>query len=341
MGYGYGRAFRNSGIKRLSSYNEAKDWHDKTKPIKSITKKDGTTNANAGKRPLGHRNRTWFEIKMGEGESVVCSAYQDEMYVRFTKDGEIHIKNSRYISSASAHFFEDVLGSGWWAGVSFFVHDHAIKVEVRRLDGEIETHRLDAEDVMKLRLHNKSENPNEHTNRWEVLTPNITQTHTLDRQAMKEVKDMYEKVYDFARQYCKLLGGDVTVTRQEFNSLDGQYGRFKLRGGWYSDMADFVSAAHSLSALMRGSEDKEKEVNGFIDVIKVLTQCNGTYSWMGASHTANYAQIKEGLDLLIMGLHRDEVLVSKLDETGKRRDRYGFLYRRGWELYHRTEWAKA
>jgi hypothetical protein len=338
MGYGYGRAFRNSGIKVLHTYKEAKDWYDTTLPIRTITKKDGTTNANAGKRPLGHRNRTWFEIKMGEGESVVCSAYQVEMYVRFTKDGEIHIKNSRYISTTSAHFFEDVLGSGWWAGISFIVHDHSIKVGVRRLDGVVETHRLDADDVMKLKLHEKDkDNPN----RWEVLTPNLTQTHTIDRQALKEVKDMYEKVYDFARQYCKLLGGDVTVTRQEFEGLDGQYGRFKLRGGWYSGMADFVSATHSLSALMRGSEDREKEVAGFIDVIKVITQCNGTYSWKDSAHTANFAQIKEGLDLLIMGLHRDEVLEAKVDESGKRRDRYGFLYRKGWELYHRTEWAKA
>jgi hypothetical protein len=333
MGYGYGSAFRNSGIKRLSNYKEAKDWYDRTKPIKAITKKDGTTNANAGKRPLGHRNRAWFEIKMGEGESVVCSAYQDEMYVRFTKDGEIHIKNSRYISSTSSHFFEDVLGSGWWAGISFLVHDHAIKVEVRRLDGELETHRLDAEDVMKLRLH---ENDKENPNRWEVLTPKLTQTHTIDRQAIKEVRGMYEKVYDFARQYCKLLGGDVTVTRQEFQSLDDEFGRFKLRGGWYSGMADFVSAARSLSTLMKGNEDREKEVDGFINVIKVITQCNGTYSWMGASHTASFEQIKEGLDLLLLGLHRDEVLEAKVDDTGRRRDRYGFLYRRGWDLYHRT-----
>jgi ribosomal protein L20A (L18A) len=333
MGFSYGRAYRNSGIKMLHTYKEAKEWHDRTKPIKAITKKDGTTNANAGKRPLGHRNRAWFEIKMGEGESVVCSAYQDEVYVKFTKDGEIHIKNSRYISSTSSHFFEDVLGSGWWAGISFLVHDHAIKVEVRRLDGELETHRLDAEDVMKLRLH---ENDKENPNRWEVLTPKLTQTHTIDRQAIKEVRGMYEKVYDFARQYCKLLGGDVTVTRQEFQSLDDEFGRFKLRGGWYSGMADFVSAARSLSTLMKGNEDREKEVDGFINVIKVITQCNGTYSWMGASHTASFEQIKEGLDLLLLGLHRDEVLEAKVDDTGRRRDRYGFLYRRGWDLYHRT-----
>lgn len=339
MGYGYGRAFRNSGISRLSTYKDAKEWHDRTKPIKAIKNKDGTTNTNAGKRPLGHRNRPWFEIKMGADESVECSAYRDDTVVKFTKDGEIHLKNSAYISTASVHFFEDVLGSGWWAGISFFLHDHAIKVEVRRLDGVVETHRLGADDTLKLRLHNKSDNPTDPTNRWEVLTPNLTQTHTVNRQAMKEAKAKYEKFYEFARQYCLLLGGEVTVGNKEVEELDEDFTSFRLYGGWFSGRNAFVSATCKLYALMQGSVSKELEVEEFIRAIKVMTWSNGTYSWRESSHTASLNKIKEAIDIVVMGLHRDEVLEAKVDDTGRRRDRYGFLYRKGWEHYHKTKQA--
>lgn len=341
MGFGYGNAFRNSGIRRLLNYNEAKWWHDNTKPIRTITKKDGTTNANAGVRPLGHRNRAWFQIKMGEGDSVICSAYRDEIQVKFTKDGEIHIKNSQYISNTAVHFFDDVLGSGWWSGIEFVLHDHAIKVEVRRLDGEMETHRLGSSETMKLKLHNKTDNPNDHTNRWEVLTPNLTLTHTVNRQAMKEVKARYDKIYDFARQYCKLLGDEVVVGGDENDAIGKEFDGFRLYGGWYGGMGSFASATDKLYALMQGDDNREVEVAGFIRVIKAMAYVNGQYYWKNSSHSANYDKIKEALDIVVMGLHRDDVLHAKVDETGRRRDRYGFLYRKGWAQYHKMNTTNA
>ena len=106
--------YRNSGIRRLTNYAQAKEWYEAVEPIRG-------KGSNAGVKPLGHRNRPHFQILKGADDEIKCKLYQTDV-VTFFPDGRIFIKDARYITQTTANFIQDVLG------IRAAVQDHDIVI---------------------------------------------------------------------------------------------------------------------------------------------------------------------------------------------------------------------
>ena len=107
----YGQ-YRNSGIVSLFSYEQAVKWYEATKPIRG-------SGRNAGLKPLGHRNRTHFQILMDSDKQVKCRLYDTDVVI-FRPDGTVFVTPDRYETQTTANFITDVLN------VYCGVRDHSV-----------------------------------------------------------------------------------------------------------------------------------------------------------------------------------------------------------------------
>jgi hypothetical protein len=72
---------RNSGIRRITQYEEALHKLTNTRPIAG-------NGVNAGVIPLGHRSRPYYKIRMRQDDSIACRLYETDVVV-FDKNGTI------------------------------------------------------------------------------------------------------------------------------------------------------------------------------------------------------------------------------------------------------------
>lgn len=172
----YGQ-YRNSGIVRLYNYEQAKEWHDKTEPIRG-------NGRNAGRRPLGHRNKPQFHIVM-QGEDVVCICYNTEV-VTFHPDNTITVQDGGYISQTTANFINDVL----WCGAR--IQDHDII-----LFGGTNPTRLMRKAVLR---------PDGHA-RYTVIETGKHYTHKLKRKRMNELRKPMIPFMRYAHSIIKIREG--------------------------------------------------------------------------------------------------------------------------------------
>ena len=333
--YGY---YRNSGIPRLLSFDEANKLYEDTKPIK-----ERKGSRYAGKRPLGHRNRMWFQIdKENEGadnEAIVCSMY-DEPIVKYFKNGEIEIRNYSYNSTSTSNFIGDLFRN--WSGVLAYVFDHAmlitIKCGVKENGLPIQKYqKLHPKESMRIRRKVDMREGDY----WEVIDHKPVVVHTLDRKALKEVKQKYEGLYTFARQYAKLMGGEITIKDTEFETRFTQEEHeklwyFRLDGGWWSGLNAFADSVNVLKGWLKDMPTDEARIYNYISLLTLLGRRSnvGVYNWNTNTTTASDVQLMRGIDKLLVGLYRNDVMVATECVDTLKRDRYGYLYRRGWAKYY-------
>lgn len=341
--YGYAR---NSGIPRLLNYAQAKAHFDTVEPIKTIKYKDGTTNNNAGIKPLGLRNKTWFKIQEGKGGCIECIIWNKDVAVRYHKNGDIELINPMYNSNSTVNFIADLLGSGFWSGIATYIHDFGLQVRVREGWGEnggeeVSYHKVMPTETLTLRLAQECNSVTDNRAVWEVANPKPILTHTINREAYKEIKGQYTELRDYIRQYLKLLGGEFEVGEAERDNAVPECMKYlRLHNQWVSGVTDFAESISILSKWVGGqrlTKDKrtrEERLVDFNKTLMVLVRDVGNYDWSRRVWKAKEHQLSKALDSLLLGIWRDVVLDAKVDETGTRRDRYGFLYRRGWKEYH-------
>lgn len=102
----YGNTLRNSGIPWLRSYHEALQHYENVQPVRGGGR-------NAGKRPLGARNKPHFQIVRGLGglaETVVCCRLYRTDVITFFPDGRIRFNTDKYNTTTTANFISQVLG---------------------------------------------------------------------------------------------------------------------------------------------------------------------------------------------------------------------------------------
>jgi hypothetical protein len=327
--YGYSR---NSGIPRLLSFEDALKWHEAVAPIRTINykanEKEGTekhTNRHAGKRPLGLRRNTWFQInRINEGkpdEAIVCIMHSEPI-VTFFKDGEIEIRNYSYNTTSTANFLSDVFGMH--NGVNAWIHDYGLVIGVKDVDDQNKFAKLLPTDTMRMKRVKT---------RWEITDCKPVVTHTLNRKVLGELRAKYAEVYEYFRNYTKLIG-EIRMNRASLQEEDTNLGAFRLDGGWWSARDDFVKSAKLVNECLNDKSDERYE--SYYKVLTALVPSCASFDWNRQVFALDDAtKLPPTLDKLIMGLHRDKVMVAKPDETGGRRDRYGHLWRRGWGAYHK------
>ena len=282
--------YRNSGIHMLRDYEQALDWFNKTTPIRG-------TGCNAGVRPLGHRDRPHFQILKGDADEVICKCYQTNV-VTFMPDGVIKITDGIYISQTIANFIVDVLG------VSSRVEDHDIIVCVQGNNYRVRS-------GLELRCVD---------NRYEVTKREKVYSHTVNRKAMKQLRNEIAPFMQYLSGSIKVRGGDgfsedekqPTIEAIGFDKLD-----LNLVPTWHNEKSV------SLKKLYR-----------FLN----LVWSNDTENWYRAScwlawsqyprfnrTILNYESAVKMMDKILMATHRGALIQTEVPEGHVCRDRYASL----------------
>lgn len=178
---------RNSGIRRITRYEEALHRLTKTKPIAG-------RGVNAGIIPLGHRNRTHFQIRMRQDESIACRLWRTDVVV-FDKNGTITIDPAGYSTVSTANFIGEVLG------VNATQYNNRLIVSVA--DGHYQA------EGLVLRSYAMG---------YEVLECKRDVVHGVDRKGMNALRKDTQEFRKFLSGLMKIK--DYEIVEEELNELN-------------------------------------------------------------------------------------------------------------------------
>jgi hypothetical protein len=254
-----------------------------------------------------------------------------EKVVTYFKNGEIEIRNPAYNSTSTSNFLSDLFGR--YGGVNSYIFDHALVVEVRG-EENYAWQKLRTGESVRFKSIAKDASAWD-KGRWEYINPKPMVTHKINKQKLNAIKAKLADLYTYAKHYTKLVGGvqigfmgnGLTV-----DDVDLEYLIYD-KSGWYSGEDTFKRAATLVKGWMDSQEQTEAKIENWNMVLKVIANRAGTRDWDTRTITANEAQVMQGMDKLIMGLYRDDVM-DITETTEPKRDRYGYLYRRCWQAYH-------
>jgi hypothetical protein len=282
--------YRNSGIHRLYSYKEASDWYESTQPIRG-------SGRNAGLKPLGHRNRTHFQILKGTDDEIKCRLYDTDV-VTFFPDGRIFIKDATYITQTTANFISDVLG------VRAAVQDRDIVVGIYG-----NSYRLRDGMVLARDEHGT----------LKVLKVDKAYVHQVNRKAMSTLR---KNVKDFM-QY---LNGSIKVRENGRFNKEEKEALLKYLG-----MDDYGFGIAAVPTWRNETDELRKRLAQFFDMVKsgdienwYMASC-----WMSFSqHTwveetsLSVKNAKNIMDNFILAAYPEALTKIEVPEGVVKRDRY-------------------
>ena len=297
---------RNSGIHPLANYNEAFHKWESTKPIRG---------RGVDVRPLGHRKSAdQYKIELLPEGGVACVLYKTAV-VTFFEDGDIRILNDDWNSVSTCNFIDEVLRS-----VRSRIYNNDLYVGTGQ--GEFAL----GKEGLWLRINDKGN--------LEVKTDKLPPkyVHAIDRKRANNVRAQYKPFIDYASRMCRLKGNDpypVSEMARVFSSTEGM--GVLLGNRAYDKWTDSIK---NLFTLMKS--EGESQHDNFYKALLLLANSYGNHRYHEPEgYVVTEKKIKVALDDLIMGYHRDEVLMQKEIPLGvARRDSNGKYFRDGWRRLH-------
>ncbi len=297
---------RNSGIHALTNYNEAFHKWETTKPIRG---------RGVDVRPLGHRRSAdQYKIELLPEGGVACVLYKTAVVTFFT-DGDIRIMNDDWNSVSTCNFIDEVLYS-----VSSRIYNNDLYI--RTYQGEFA---LGNEGIW-LRMNGQGN--------LEVRTDKLPPryVHAIDRKKANNVRAQYKPFLDYVSRMCRLKGNDpypVSEMARVFTPL-GSMG-IELNNRGYDKWTDVIK---NLFTLMKSEGEEQHE--SYYKALLLLAKSYGNHKYHEPEgYVVTEKKIKVALDDLIVGFHRDEVLVQKEVPMGvAKRDSNGKYFRDGWRRLH-------
>jgi hypothetical protein len=295
----WGKGYRNSGITRIFSYEQALKQFNDTKPIRG---------RDVECRPLGHRDRPHFSIRLNEQQEVECCEYNHKPSVTFRPNGEV-LLNPQWVSVSSCAFIEEVLG------IASSQVDYKIRVELA--SGTFVVPKKDGLVIKRDPERNNNYHPLS-------VQPNVV--HHIKRGVANIVRSQYADVLSYAHGYFKLGATmpsdeeqrEMFGTRQIVNEYaDGERYEYEVLNSpkWEisnpEDVKQFID-------LMRSGEPMDQ-----YKAMVALRIQNG--SWRIGKQT--YKNVLQVIDRMILVKHRDEVFKEVEVPAGVvRKDIYGWAF---------------
>jgi hypothetical protein len=296
---------RNSGIHTLANYNEAFHKWESTKPIRG---------RGEDVRPLGHRRSAdQYKIEMLPEGGVACVLYKTPV-VTFFEDGDVRIKNDDWNSVSTCNFIDEILYS-----VSSRIYNNDLYV--RTYQGEFAL----GNDGIWLRMNAQGN--------LEVRTDKLPPryVHAIDRKKANNVRAQYKPFIDYASRMCRLKGNDPYL-ESEIKRVFPPIGMGVLLGNRAYDK--WTDTVRSLFTLMKS--EGENQHDDYYKALLMLAKSYGNHRYREPEgFVVMERKLKVALDDLIIGFHRDELLVQKEIPLGvARRDTNGKYFRDGWRRFH-------
>ena len=283
--------YRNSGIIRLRTYEQAKEWHDKTEPFRG-------KGVNAGIKPLGHRNRPQFSIRM-DGDNVVCRLYKTDV-VTYHPDNTISIKDDGYTSQTTANFIDDLL-------VPARIQDHNIIL----FGGTKPTRLIGTAKIAPI--------PN--TLHYTVLETGKHYTHSINRKRMSELRKTVAPFMKYASGMLKLREytfeqEEVNAGIQELGVGTGPLDNTRLGTDlWRESPAEM----RKRMVMLYGMVTKGDAENWYNPLLWLVRSSITTY-WRNLHVTE--AQVKRLMDDILIALHPDVLEVAETPAGTIKIDKY-------------------
>jgi hypothetical protein len=203
-------------------YEEALHRLQNTKPIAG-------NGRNAGIIPLGHRNKTHFQIRMRQDESIACRLYRTDVVV-FDKNGTITIDPNGYSTVSTANFIGEVLG------VNATQYNNRLIVRVN--DG-----RYQAEGLV-LRSYAMG---------YEVLECKQDVVHGIDRKMMNGLRRDTQDFRKFLSGLMKIK--DHTLTDEELAEVNiRENGALSLISVWRHDVSVVTERHTKFNELVKSGD---------------------------------------------------------------------------------------
>lgn len=294
---GWGNGYRNSGITRIFNYEQALKQFNDTKPIRG---------REVECRPLGHRDRPHFSIKLNDKQEVECCEYNHQPAVTFKPNGEVLVK-PQWITVSSCAFIQEVLGIG-----SSQV-DYKIRVELAAGTFVVPKDGL----VIK-------RDP-ERGNNYHPLSVQPNVVHHIKRGVANIVRSQYADVFSYAHGYFKLdakmpsddeqreLFGVKTIVNTYGDGTTYNYEHLNAPKWNFSKPEDVTA----FIGMMRSDEPMDK----YKAMVALRIQ---TGSWRVKSA---YKDVLQVIDRMILAMHKDEVFKEVEVPVGVvRKDIYGWAF---------------
>lgn len=213
---------RNSGIRSIMRYEEALHRLTNTKPIAG-------KGVNAGVIPLGHRNRTHFQLRMRQDESIACRLWRTDVVV-FDKNGTITIDPAGYSTISTAAFISEVLRVGATQS------DNRLVVYVN--NGHYQA------DGLKLRPYAMG---------YEVVECKQDVVHGLDRKQMNALRRDTQEFRKFLSGLMKIK--DCTLTEEELGEVNiRENGALSLISVWRHDVKEVTKRHTKFNELVKSGD---------------------------------------------------------------------------------------
>ena len=294
---GWGKGYRNSGITRIFSYEQALAHFHAVKPIRG---------REIECRPLGHRDRPHFSIKLNDKQEVECCEYNHEPAITFRPNGEVLIK-PQWVSVSSAAFIEEVLG------LAAYQSDY--KIQVRLAAGGF----VVPKDGLVLKR-----DP-ERAGNYYPITIERNIVHHIRRREANNVRLQYADITNYAHGYFKLgaeMPNDkeqkelfgVEVVKTNYGDDPQEYERLNNPRWNYANPED----VDAFMAMMR-SDDPMGKYKAIVALCLML-------GWWRKGE-ARYKEVMQMIDRMILAKHKHEVFKEVEVPVGVvRKDIYGWAF---------------
>ena len=296
---GWGNGYRNSGITRIFSYEQALKQFNDTKPIRG---------REVECRPLGHRDRPHFSIKLNENLEVECCDYNAKPAVTFRPNGEVWIR-PQWISVSSCAFIEEVLG------IASSQVDYKIRIGLA--SGTFVVPKKDGLVIKR--------DP-ERGNNYHPISVQRNVVHHIQRGVANNVRLQYADVFSYAHGYFKLDAKmpsdeeqrEMFGIKQIVNEYaDGERYEYDVLNNprWeISNPEDF----EQFIKMMRSDEPMDK----YKAIVALRIQIG---TWRNFNRT--YKEVLQVIDRMVLAMHRDEVFKEvEVPEGVVKKDIYGWAF---------------
>jgi hypothetical protein len=294
---GWGLNYRNSGIVRIASYEQALNRFETTKPIRG---------REVECRPLGHRDRPHFSIQKLEDGSIACCDYNPaHKTVTFKPNGEVLVVPA-WVSTSTASFIEEVLG------MRSFVFDHCLVISVSGTEYRLPKDGL----TIKRNAHGA----------YEAIDAAPRVVHRIKRRESNIVRSKYSEFRDYLTGFIRLRGEDNRIEEDEYKEVFGIRVQTYNHGG-----EDYTYERLNTPDMDMSKPENVTAIIGWMTSEEPMDKYKCALALIKDS--LGYYRVRESsvltlLDRFILAHHKDTVFEEVLLEAGDiRKDRYSWAFK--------------
>jgi len=294
--------FKCNQFPTLTSYADAKQWHDHTIPMRRGYHK--------GKRPIHDRNRGYWHI-VDTGEHIAFRE-NDRTIVAWLPNGEIHVTPIMF--NCCYEQLTSLLDT------RFFRKDNKLWVN---------THQT-------LALHCNEANifKRDSSGYLQLTNPPTRTKKAIDRAVAKRVRDQYKEFREYVKTTYKIRDEGYSI--QECAEVFGQ--KEHWRGEWYAiewpatPDPDVLKMQHTRATFAEANERFVRAIqnpDAFYMASLILMNCaRAGYYHYGDTCKPKLERMLHILNGAIYYYHRDEVFVDKeMDAGDTSRDIYAHFFK--------------